>query len=156
MISRKMIFFQNILRCLAQHKKKKTKTKLPQIQQYSPATTNPTKLNNLLHQLPPTTTNQQNLITNSTKKNHQTHHQPPQTHKKTINPQIITTYNHSKTHSQSKPRTTKLHISKPTKPTNHYNCESTARIVTTKLLNSKECGGEINDGCGVQIGDGCV
>ena len=74
MISRKMIFFFRIFYGIWRNVKKKTKTKPPQIQQYSPATTNPTKLNHLLHQPPPTTTNQQNLITTSIKKNHQTHH----------------------------------------------------------------------------------
>ncbi len=146
-----MIFFPNILRCSVQRKKTKNKT-----------TINPTifsdhhKSNKAQQSPPPATTNHHKPAKSHhkfNKKNHQTHHQPPQTHKKTINPQIITTYNHSKTHSQSKPRTIKLHISKPT---NHYNRESTARIVTTELLNSKECGGEINDGCGVQISDGGV
>ena len=110
MISWKMIFyfFSNILRCLTQHKK--TKTKPSQIQQYSPTTTNPTKLKHLLHQPPPTqqppTTTSRHQPPQTSKissqiqqKNHQTHHRPPQTHKKTINPQIITTYNYNKTHS---------------------------------------------------------
>jgi hypothetical protein len=106
-----MIFFQIFYGVWCNVKKPKTKP--PQIQQDSPATTNPTKVNHLLHQPPPTTTNPtktnhrppptNHKLAKShhkfNKKNHQTHHQPPQTHKKTINPQIITTYNHNKTHS---------------------------------------------------------
>jgi hypothetical protein len=99
---------------------KNPKTKPPQIQQYSPATTksstisttshhqpsptttNPTKTN---HRPPPATTNHHKPAKSHhkfNKKNNQTHHQPPQTHKNTINPQIITTYNHNQTHSTAR------------------------------------------------------
>ena len=97
MIYKENDFFPNILRCLVQCKKTKNKT-----------TTNPTifsghhKPNKAQPSPPPATTNHYKPAKSHhkiNKKNHQTHHQPPQTHKKTINPQTITTYNHNKTHS---------------------------------------------------------
>jgi hypothetical protein len=114
-IYRKIFVFPNILRCLVQCKKPKNKTttnptifsghhkKLNHLQhQPSPTTTNPTKTN---HRPPPATTNHHKPAKSHhkfNKKNNQTHHQPPQTHKNTINPQIITTYNHNQTHSTAR------------------------------------------------------
>ena len=114
MIYRKIFVFSNILRCLVQRKKPKNKTTTnltifsghhkPNKAQPSPppAITNHHQPNK---NQPPATTNHHKPAKSHhkfNKKNHQTHHQPPQTHKNTINPQIITTYNHNKTHSTAR------------------------------------------------------